>query len=344
MSGKKSFWTTIPGILTGLAAVITAATGLYIATNRDDIGNQPEKLTSTPSLTEVQSIKPSTLQSIDKVKSITSESQSKVDTLTKTDKAETSESGNLESMESESNDDLSQSTSIPLGKWIDASIGSESDVDYYRIKTPETYADLVKIELENQSTTLKPYIGVYLENKQLLGGTSGYQSTVTAGQDVEYTFNGDPDTNYYIQVTSLDKKPSNYKLKVFTLNAYDQHEPNDEILKSKPIKLNSTVEANFTDKRDVDFYKIDTPGLEKNIKVMFEYLSTKIKPYIGVYLENKQLLGGTSGYQSTVTAGQDTEFVFKADPNSVYYIHIVNLAGTEGEYKIKVIEQDVPEP
>ena len=37
MSGnKKSFWSTIPGILTGIAALITAATGLYVALSHDE--------------------------------------------------------------------------------------------------------------------------------------------------------------------------------------------------------------------------------------------------------------------------------------------------------------------
>lgn len=42
----KGFWSSIPGILTGIAAVITATTGLYIAIN----GNGPatEKATTTP--------------------------------------------------------------------------------------------------------------------------------------------------------------------------------------------------------------------------------------------------------------------------------------------------------
>jgi hypothetical protein len=32
---KKSFWATLPGVLTGMAAVITAITGLYIASSPD---------------------------------------------------------------------------------------------------------------------------------------------------------------------------------------------------------------------------------------------------------------------------------------------------------------------
>ncbi|NJD60656.1 MAG: hypothetical protein FIA98_14780 [Anaerolineae bacterium] len=44
---KKSFWVTLPGILTGIAAVITAVTGLYVAFSPD----QKKKVTSEPQTT-----------------------------------------------------------------------------------------------------------------------------------------------------------------------------------------------------------------------------------------------------------------------------------------------------
>jgi acyl carrier protein len=51
--GKESFWKTLPGILTGIAAIMSAGTGLYVALNRapgpeqepkpyQDIGTSPE--------------------------------------------------------------------------------------------------------------------------------------------------------------------------------------------------------------------------------------------------------------------------------------------------------------
>jgi hypothetical protein len=45
-SSGPSWWQTLPGILTGIAAIITAATGLYIAFNRTASRSEP---TSTPS-------------------------------------------------------------------------------------------------------------------------------------------------------------------------------------------------------------------------------------------------------------------------------------------------------
>ncbi len=43
----KGFWTSLPGVLTGIAAVITAATGLYIAINSNAVATE-KALTPVP--------------------------------------------------------------------------------------------------------------------------------------------------------------------------------------------------------------------------------------------------------------------------------------------------------
>lgn len=49
MSEKKSFFQTLPGILTGLAALLSAVTGLYLAFRRDDRPiYSPSSPTETP--------------------------------------------------------------------------------------------------------------------------------------------------------------------------------------------------------------------------------------------------------------------------------------------------------
>lgn len=42
------FWSTLPGILTGIAAIITAATGLYIAINNNPHDSKPDTLDGNP--------------------------------------------------------------------------------------------------------------------------------------------------------------------------------------------------------------------------------------------------------------------------------------------------------
>lgn len=44
MPEKKSFWATLPGILTGIAAIVTATTGLYLAF----VGPRPEPIPQAP--------------------------------------------------------------------------------------------------------------------------------------------------------------------------------------------------------------------------------------------------------------------------------------------------------
>lgn len=40
--GRKSFWTTLPGILTGIATIISAVTGLYIAIQKSPESTKTE--------------------------------------------------------------------------------------------------------------------------------------------------------------------------------------------------------------------------------------------------------------------------------------------------------------
>ena len=58
---KKSFWTSLPGIFTGAAAIITAVTGLYIAIDRH--GEQPSPIPPSPlhSTASTTSVKSATL-------------------------------------------------------------------------------------------------------------------------------------------------------------------------------------------------------------------------------------------------------------------------------------------
>ncbi len=61
---EKSFWSSLPGVLTGIAAVITAITGLYVAISN----NQPEPSPQQPPV-EKASPKPKPVEPVKPVKS-----------------------------------------------------------------------------------------------------------------------------------------------------------------------------------------------------------------------------------------------------------------------------------
>src|SRR5262245_47570300 len=75
---SESWWTTLPGLLTGLAAVITAVTGLIVAYNR--INPSLAEMTATPSTTasSVQSAPPKGPASVSKALAIALPSPSEV--------------------------------------------------------------------------------------------------------------------------------------------------------------------------------------------------------------------------------------------------------------------------
>ena len=241
--------------------------------------------------------------------------------------------------EKEPNNDLFTPNNIPLNQWISGSIKDSSDSDYFIITTPITYRDIIKIELKNQTTTAKPRIGVYDRNKKWLGGTDGYSPSITVGQDQTYTFSSKQNTIYYICISFLGDTLGEYTLIVSPLKAYDNFEPNDDILNAETIQLGKSIEANFTDHLDKDYYRIKTTSKDGTVTVIFDNLSPHIKPRISVYDSNKRLLGGTEGYGPSITAGQNQTYSLKTKANSIYYISIKNLSNIPGPYRLRIKEK-----
>jgi hypothetical protein len=66
---KQSFWSSVPGILTGIAALITAMTGLYLALNGGNPGSPERENTQTRVTEEVAGIEPVTSENVSTVSS-----------------------------------------------------------------------------------------------------------------------------------------------------------------------------------------------------------------------------------------------------------------------------------
>jgi hypothetical protein len=96
----------------------------------------------------------------------------------------------------EPNDDILNASSIAVGKTIEAGIMDPGDVDYYRFET----GNLVKliVSLENRSTTLAPIITVYNPDKS----EQAHNSNSTRGGDVSLTFVTQPNSRYFVEVSS----------------------------------------------------------------------------------------------------------------------------------------------
>jgi len=236
----------------------------------------------------------------------------------------------IEAQESEPNNDILTTNELTLGKWVTGSVGEPKDADFYTFTTPETYRDWIRIELQNRSTTLEPRLMLYSAQKAHLGT----QLNKTHGADVTYRFVGAPNTKYIVRASNYyGETVGVYLIRVVPANAYDEYEPNGDILKAKKIDVGSTVEASVMDNHDMDFYVIKTGNDEANVRIEIENRSTTLRPEIGLYDANKTWLG----HQINKTGGGDASYTFKAPPNSKYYIRIRDYYGeAAGDYTMNL--------
>jgi|GEM_PF-1028140 len=236
-------------------------------------------------------------------------------------------------VETEPNNDLLSPNDLPLDKWVQAEITGNSDDDYFKITTPQKCRDFIKIELQNPKTELRPYIGIYLENKEFFKESWGS----TQGQNLEYSFSAEPGMVYYIRITGVDHKYNGaYRLRVTPLKTYDDYEPNNNMFQAKDISLGKPIEANIMDNPDEDFYRIKTSSKKVSVIVSIENQSTTLRPYIGIYLENKEFFKESWGS----TEGQNFEYSFSAEPGMVYYIRITGVDHKyNGAYRLTVNEK-----
>jgi hypothetical protein len=220
----------------------------------------------------------------------------------------------ISAQELEPNDDGLSANLIELGKWITGTIGSQKDADFFAFKTLPTYRDLIRIELENRSTTLEPRIELYDADKASLGEVH----QTTKGADLAYSFVGAPDRRYMFRVSNYyGSSVGAYLVRVIPTKAYDAHEPNDDILSARPIATGTQVSAKIMDKGDADFFRVETSGAQE-LLVEIRNSSTTLRPAIGVFDAAKTSIGS----QHTTTAGGDISHTFKAQPRAAYYIRV----------------------
>ena len=241
-----------------------------------------------------------------------------------TEKKETSQGGS----EQEPNNTIFEASSFPIDGDIFGKISSTDDQDYFKFHSTSNLRDRMKVNLENQSTTLAPDIFVYDQNKsQMIEKFDG-----TAGATLEFEFVAETGKDYYLRINPYGTI-GDYKLSVKPQTVYDGYEPNDDIFSAKLIETGQPIAANILDEKDTDWFKI-TGITGKKITVRFENQSTTLAPDIYVYDHNKsQMFEKYNG-----TSGADLEFSFDTEPGKDYYLN-VRYYGGSGKYKFIVNQE-----
>jgi len=239
----------------------------------------------------------------------------------------------VEAQEAEPNDDGLATNEIKLGTWITGSVGAPKDADFFAFTTPKTHRDLIRIELQNRSTTLEPRLELFDEEKT----SRGEVHKTTTGSDLGYTFVGSPATTYLVRVSNYyGESVGVYVMRVVATKAYDAHEPNDDILSAKKVAIADAVEAGIMDKNDVDYFAITSGDTEGVLRASVQNRSTTLQPEVAVYNSAKALIGSANN----TTPGGDTSYAFKVKPNTTYCVRVRDYyTSAAGDYTLTVAEE-----
>ncbi len=239
----------------------------------------------------------------------------------------------VDAAEREPNDDVLRANIIEPGKLVTAAIGAPADFDFYTFTTPEKYRDWIRIEVQNQSTTLEPALELFDAAKASLGTVRN----TTAGGDVVYEFVAPPKAKFTVRAANYYGKSTGvYLIRVVAAKAYDAHEPNDDILNAAAISEGTAVKAKIMDKDDVDIFHVEGAGdAERPVVVKIANASTTLHPNVVVYDDSKTEIGSSRN----TTAGGDLTLPVKALKGGLYVRVSDYYAQSGGDYTLTVDRQ-----
>ncbi|MHB8745707.1 MAG: hypothetical protein ACYC7I_04150 [Gammaproteobacteria bacterium] len=238
--------------------------------------------------------------------------------------------------ETEPNDTPANANTIKLGDTIEAEIKPGDDLDYYKVTASKAQRDLVRVSLENLSTTLGPKFTLYNQNKSQIG-YDHYDGT--PGADLDFVFALEVGTSNYIRVASSSGNATGaYRLRVAYQNAGDSYEPNDSAAQATAIRAGQIISANIMDGQDQDWYRFQAGAA--NVRVRMDVDSQTLAPQLNIYDENRsQVANPYNG-----THGASLDYTLTTTPGKTYYIAVVPYGDTSvpGNYRLTIADQAAP--
>jgi hypothetical protein len=238
-----------------------------------------------------------------------------------------------EGVEWEPNNTIPQANVAEMGTTIAGEINPADDVDFFKLqyRDAKKRRDIVVVHLENRSTTLRPSLSLYNEDKSLARDWTGANAP---GADLEFSFSAEPGKIFYVGVGSLyNQTTGQYSLSVTPQKAYDQYEPNDDAFTATPLKVGQTIEANIMDGADMDSYRLSGVK-EKSFTVHLENKSPALRPSIRVLKSDKSI---AQDWNAANAPGADLTFSIASQPDQDYFIEVGSYGNNSaGPYKLTV--------
>ena len=227
--------------------------------------------------------------------------------------------------EREPNNTILQANPFVVGQTVISEVSGATDNDYFKFRHASKLRDKVKVVLENQSPTLRPWLKVYDANKSEIVS----RANDTYGANLEVSLTMEPESDYYVQVLPYNTR-GKYRLSVIAQHAFDKYEANDDPFSATRIEAGRALGANIMDSNDTDWYQLGAAPAEE-VKVKLENQSRTLRPWVKVYDANKSEIVS----RANDTHGADLEFAFKAARGSSYYISVLPY-NTAGDYRLSV--------
>ena len=239
-------------------------------------------------------------------------------------------------LELEPNGDLMHPNRAPLGVLITGVLATSDDVDSYVFSTPTQSRDWYVLEIRNRSAALQPRMSVFNADRSERSATAEHSFQVTPGQDISARLVVEPGSEVYVSVSSLGGAGP-YGMVIRPERAYDEYEPNEDILSAAEVGAIKSWEAAIMDTGDVDYFSVDLVG-GGPVEVAVENLSPDLQPMVTVYDADKRRIASTAEYGFKVTAGQN--IALRIDPDSDEIFVEVRSLGGRGPYRLSLTDPE----
>ena len=218
---------------------------------------------------------------------------------------------------------------LALGVAEPGELFTQQDTRFYKIDNTLKLRDLAIVRLQNESGTLRPNIKVLNGERSLI--VDAYDTS--PGASVQRTVTLEAGVPIYVQVLPFGSNGGGkYKLSVTPQKAHDAFEPNDDILSPAAVKVGTDIVANVMDKEDRDWYRV-SGATKTSLRVIFENLSTTLKPDVKVYDGNKSQL--VDKYDTT--AGANLNFTVDIRELRDFYVEVAPFgSGGTGKYRLRI--------
>jgi len=210
-----------------------------------------------------------------------------------------------------------------IGMKVSGEIKDKGPSNFFYFENTGKLRDIILVRLENKSTTLRPSINIYDDNKSKIADGYDY----TEGANIERSISLDPGSGIYVEVAPFSRAGA-YELSAIAQKAYDRYEANDDHLTATTLKFGDSVEASVMDQYDKDWFHI-TPTTSGKVTIAFENLSSEYRPNVTVYNTQKSKIENKYDY----TAGAGLDFNVDVVPGQDFYVE-VDPWSRSGKYRL----------